>query len=765
MLATLASKLFFLLIFFFTFPLNAQQILKGKEVDFYTSGIQTLSTGGTFVSDLMENDEFCNSVTVWNCTDGPLSVEILSALDVVGFQTVPSSHSLTMTLTSDRFDELTITSQGSGDILVNGIRDNRDIRVPGQNIITTLLAANCDYLEDEPEPEPIIDTSIDVECDQNTGFWTYFYTETTNGVVTNETTTLSNVLCSQNQPDYETKNRCVGGDLIIETYSIENGIETLIASVDSGNDCYINAPFNVDSLPYIHPVSGYVQDTVAQRLLQQLVNQQPVITTVDIECNQTTNTWHYFYTETLNGIIITENNTDSGVPCSSAQPDYEFRDTCISGNIYTQTVSIVNNVESVIASVNTTISCSDYIKPDTTYSSSPIPYCLNDITYFYTVIHINGVLQPYSLPAGAVEGYCQEGCDTSVFKEYVCDPTVDSTYFYYEKYDCNGDLVFNGFNEQEFFALGKENLGCSLGVFNGISQTETYDSYSITGSGTNNVELRISGFSATLLERAILWDVISSNNSLSCIRFFFPAGEYVFGYNWVDVNSPPSFNPTDDFVIKMDMTVDQFDCFLCNQVNAFQTFGADVTDNVSGSVLMRSIADSRCEYTDAFEKVTPNEIELGACAEKCDTLVKYISSRVSTCINCEPYWVIDYTDGSTEVVAENLGTDNWCVYQEEKYAFRLNGVDNSSNTKFNLDDPSFTNAYADIGVNNWTATDLANALNTFSSNAIPPVVPSGINYSTTIWAADVANNTVYVVSGPIPTSLDLVSIPISLIPQ
>lgn len=90
-------------------------------------------------------------------------------------------------------------------------------------------------------------------------------------------------------------------------------------------------------------------------------------------------------------------------------------------------------------------------------------------------------------------------------------------------------------------------------------------------------------------------------------------------------------------------------------------------------------------------------------------------------------------------------------------AFPLDKNWQVNNTKFNLDDPAFTNAYADVGTNNWTAADLAAALNASSGSAPAP-------YQTTVWAAG-NNGTVdyvYVVSGPVPTSIDLVSIPVSI---
>lgn len=98
-------------------------------------------------------------------------------------------------------------------------------------------------------------------------------------------------------------------------------------------------------------------------------------------------------------------------------------------------------------------------------------------------------------------------------------------------------------------------------------------------------------------------------------------------------------------------------------------------------------------------------------------------------------------------------------------AFSLEGVDNSGNSKFNLDDSGVTGAYGDIGNNNWSAQDLATALNNTSANAVPPTVPSGINYSTTVWDFGVTNSGVeyvYVVSGNVPSTLDLVSIPVSI---
>lgn len=100
-------------------------------------------------------------------------------------------------------------------------------------------------------------------------------------------------------------------------------------------------------------------------------------------------------------------------------------------------------------------------------------------------------------------------------------------------------------------------------------------------------------------------------------------------------------------------------------------------------------------------------------------------------------------------------------------AFPLEPVWYASHTKFNLDDPAFSNAYSDTslgGILPWTAASLADALNISSPNATAANTGSGIDYTTTVWAAG-NNGTVdyvYVVSGPVPTTLDLVSIPVSI---
>lgn len=86
-----------------------------------------------------------------------------------------------------------------------------------------------------------------------------------------------------------------------------------------------------------------------------------------------------------------------------------------------------------------------------------------------------------------------------------------------------------------------------------------------------------------------------------------------------------------------------------------------------------------------------------------------------------------------------------------------------ANTKVNLDDPSNTNAYFDVGFDGWTVADLVAQLNANAANAVGPTVPSNIDYSTTVFAVHPTIPTAMVVtSGPVPTTVDLVSIPLSL---
>lgn len=94
--------------------------------------------------------------------------------------------------------------------------------------------------------------------------------------------------------------------------------------------------------------------------------------------------------------------------------------------------------------------------------------------------------------------------------------------------------------------------------------------------------------------------------------------------------------------------------------------------------------------------------------------------------------------------------------------YQLSDDMQAENTKYNLDDPGASNAYGDVGNANWTASQLAASLNANAANATGPTVPSNIDYSTTVWAGDDAGNYVYVVSGPVPATLDLVSVPVSI---
>lgn len=91
-------------------------------------------------------------------------------------------------------------------------------------------------------------------------------------------------------------------------------------------------------------------------------------------------------------------------------------------------------------------------------------------------------------------------------------------------------------------------------------------------------------------------------------------------------------------------------------------------------------------------------------------------------------------------------------------AFAIEPGFQTENTKYNLDDPGFTNAYADVGTANWTAADLAASLNANAAGAPAP-------YTTTVWGSGTSASGVdyvNVVSGPVPSSLDLISIPVSI---
>lgn len=124
-------------------------------------------------------------------------------------------------------------------------------------------------------------------------------------------------------------------------------------------------------------------------------------------------------------------------------------------------------------------------------------------------------------------------------------------------------------------------------------------------------------------------------------------------------------------------------------------------------------------------------------------------------------------DHNQETPLENVVMESECCFSSEEDSmmrYYLPDVADREETKFNLDDPTFTNAYGSVSPAGWSAADLAAALNADAANAVPPTVPSGIDYSATTWAdgSDANGDYVEVTAGDEPTTLDLVSINVSI---
>lgn len=101
----------------------------------------------------------------------------------------------------------------------------------------------------------------------------------------------------------------------------------------------------------------------------------------------------------------------------------------------------------------------------------------------------------------------------------------------------------------------------------------------------------------------------------------------------------------------------------------------------------------------------------------------------------------------------DLGFISCCVEEETaETGFTIDPAWQDESTKFNLDDPLGTDAYGSVDAP-WTTVDLVVALNASAANAPAP-------YTTTIFQS--TGDVITVLSGPTPSSLDLVSIGISI---
>lgn len=114
-------------------------------------------------------------------------------------------------------------------------------------------------------------------------------------------------------------------------------------------------------------------------------------------------------------------------------------------------------------------------------------------------------------------------------------------------------------------------------------------------------------------------------------------------------------------------------------------------------------------------------------------------------------------------VCDCLAMINCCPADDATEGFSLAGVDKSDNSKFAFDTPTFDKAHGDAGSNNWTTADLIAALNASAAGATPANNNSAVDYTTTTFGAHPTNPDVIVVTaGPVPTTLDLVSINVSI---
>ena len=214
---------------------SGQQILKGNEGNITTSCDVDVVAGQAVTEDFLDRDEFVNSVSIVNCTDGVVTVDIKLSSGKTGQQCIPPCNTLNMDLASSRFDEVTATSTGAGMILINGLRDNRDAKLSygiGE-IDTEIVAANCPGKAQE---------AVVIESSCESPVYTFN--------------------CGPLYPDtfVVTKNYCLDNFILCDIVQIVSGVETVLSTSNTGMIC---------------PVSSFV----------------------DVECNEVTNTWFYFTTE------------------------------------------------------------------------------------------------------------------------------------------------------------------------------------------------------------------------------------------------------------------------------------------------------------------------------------------------------------------------------------------------------------------------------------------------------------------------------------
>lgn len=204
------NKLLSIILICCAFNLSAQQIKKGKETNFYTSGSINLTAGSMQVIDFANTDEYVNAATVWNCTDGFLNIEIITALGIIGNHTCPPKSSIDLTISSDRFDTFNILAFGSGSIVVNGVRDNRMVK-EAQGVYTAISSANCD---DQTTAGPVIRTvqQNSIREEVEAGSYTlaansyYYYVRNAGFIaitVNGETVSPNGVYQCGNEYDYE----------------------------------------------------------------------------------------------------------------------------------------------------------------------------------------------------------------------------------------------------------------------------------------------------------------------------------------------------------------------------------------------------------------------------------------------------------------------------------------------------------------------------------------------------------------------------------
>lgn len=277
----------------------------------------------------------------------------------------------------------------------------------------------------ECEPTPLVSQDVEYVCNEDTNVYDICVIVVTDGEVTSETCTPTEIPCDQD-PDFEKIRVCIGGTIHLQVCQFdEDGTKTVLEDVDTGEPCGTDLQLirecrdgfiNIVTYDLASGVKVEVEATATEEAcLSQIVS-------VDTEykCNSDTGFYDQCVITTTDGVPSEPVITATTIPCEDLPQDNELVTYCDldTGTYHILSYEIVDNVSTLIEDVDTGKSC----VPTTTNLDFEL-VCNEDTDLYdlYTFTVVDGIAGPPVITP--TETPCDQN-PPDFEKIRVCDPVT-----------------------------------------------------------------------------------------------------------------------------------------------------------------------------------------------------------------------------------------------------------------------------------------------------------------------------------------------------